>query len=215
MGGLSRVRVIVHAAEERGVLENDRRDRLVEGRFDRLFVSFAVFALDLAELEIHVGGVALQHVAVDGIDRTIDQKTTSSGHAVAHGRRFEDRGTAVVNGSVGDFQSGKAAHAALVFEHRLQRSLRDFGLIRRVAGREFTAGSDGIGRGGNEMIVKTASHEADEIGVVAFGKRRKSLLDFVFRNTFGQVKLLDPQFLRDRGVEIFHAFDTDGLEHLG
>ena len=65
------------------------------------------------------------------------------------------------------------------------------------------------------MIIKTASHEADEIGVVAFGKRRKSLLDFVFRNTFGQGKLLDPQFLGDGGVEIFHAFHSDGLEHLG
>ena len=214
MGGRRRVSVIVHAAEERRILKNDSGHRLVEGGFNSFFVSFAVFALYFAEFEIHVGGVALQHVAVDGIDRAVDQKALPAGHAVAHGRRFENRGTPVVNGGVGDFQSGQPAHAALILEHRLQGSLRDFGLIRRIAGREFAAGSDGVRSSRDEVIVKTASHEADEIRVVALGKLVKSFGDFVFRNTFRQIQFLDPQILRNSGVKVLYAFYSDGIEHL-
>jgi hypothetical protein len=46
-------------------------------------------------------------------------------------------GRAVIHRGVGDLHAGQQRHLGLEFEQILQRALRDFRLIGRVAGEEF------------------------------------------------------------------------------
>ena len=112
------------------------------------------------------------------------------GDALGHQHRFGRGGRAVIERGVGHFHAGQQRHLGLEFEQILQRALRDFRLIGRVAGEEFRALDQMIHRAGHMMLV----------GARAAEKRRRARRD-VLRRQLGQ-RALDFQLaLRVRQIE--------------
>ena len=75
------------------------------------------------------------------------------GQPLGHQHRFGQRRRAVVHRSIRHFLAGQLAHQRLKFEDRLQRSLGDFRLIRRVGGEEFAALDQRISHHRAQMLV--------------------------------------------------------------
>src|SRR5579871_5833809 len=68
-----------------------------------------------------------------------NDRAIASSHTHSHHDRLSRAGRAVVHRSVGDLHAGQLADHRLELKHRLQRSLRDLRLVRRIARQKLSA----------------------------------------------------------------------------
>src|SRR5512139_300517 len=88
-----------------------------------------------------------------------EQGLAPAGDAASHADRFPAGGRAVVHRRIGDLAAVEPGDLRLELEHRLERALRDLGLVGRVAGQELAALDQVIDRGGDVMPVGAAAEE--------------------------------------------------------
>src|SRR5687768_7868368 len=105
-------------------------------------------------------------------------------HRLAQGRRT------VVKRRVGDIESGEKALMGLIFEDRLQRALRDLGLIRRVRRQKLGAQQKLIDAGRLVVSIGACPEERDvvESRLIAGGEGAEPAPRFDFRPWAGEVE---------------------------
>src|SRR3546814_4965934 len=74
-----------------------------------------------------------------GMEAAREHGLAPAGDAAGHDDRLPACGRAVIHGGVGDVAAVEPRHLRLKLEQRLERALRDLGLVRRVAGQELAA----------------------------------------------------------------------------
>ncbi len=129
---------------------------------------------DLDDLDPEVLDVGPNRLRVVRMNRfRQDDPVLSLRHPLGEQHRLAERGGAVVERRVGDVEPGQEALVRLVLEDRLQRPLRDLGLVGRVGGEELGAEEELIDAG--RLIVGIGA-AAQERGVARGGDvaRRQS-----------------------------------------
>ena len=217
MGGGGDAAVILHAAEEIRVLDDDAGGLVGQGLGE--FIEVGIGALprgDFDPFDVEVDAVGVDHAPEDRGDGAGDHHLAAAGDLDGHHHGFEQGGAAVVEAGVGNIHSGEAADGGLVFVDGLERALRGFGLIRGVGGEEFAAGSDRIHGGRDNVVVIAAANEIHEAGGVFGGKFLEMAEHFIFGFTFG-----DPveRGIREADAGLFPHFadagKTGSAEHFG
>ena len=136
---------------------------------------------------------------------------------VRHQHRFAARGRAVVHRGVGDIHAGQQRHLRLELEQHLQRALRDFRLIRRVARQELGALDQVIDARRHVMPVRAgADEERHRAGSgVARGEPADLALDrdLALRQREGR-QFLEQLAARHIGKEVVDRTDADLGEHV-
>jgi hypothetical protein len=77
--------------------------------------------------------------------------------------RIAAGGGTVVHRRIGDVAAEQARDLRLEFEEHLQRALRDFRLVRRVAGQELAALNDMVDAGRHMMAIGAAAQEEGHV----------------------------------------------------
>ena len=85
--------------------------------------------------------VGSEDFAVFGMQAVCDYGGATAGEAHGHHDSFGGGSGTIIHGRVGHFHAGHFANHGLKFEDGLQRALRNFRLIGRVGGEEFTPGN--------------------------------------------------------------------------
>ena len=88
----------------------------------------------------------------------------SSGDAHSHQHRFRRARGAVVHAGVGHVHAGQFRNHGLEFEDRLQRSLRDLRLIRRITRQEFAALDQRVNDHRAIVAIAAGAQEAGVVG---------------------------------------------------
>ena len=86
------------------------------------------------------------HHAVDRVDGVVDDDLVAARDAQRHHHRLVHGRAAVVERGVGDLHVGQPADGGLVLVDRLERALRELGLVRRVGGVELAPRDDRVDR---------------------------------------------------------------------
>ena len=138
-------------------------------------------------------------------------------HALGEQHRLAQRGRAVIQRCVRDIESSQQALVRLVFENRLQCSLRDFRLVRRIRRQELGAKQELIDTRRLKMRVGAAAEKREVIDCA-----------FVFRRQLAEPaarldlrpwardveQLLELDVVRDRIKQTIDRIDADDGEHL-
>jgi hypothetical protein len=121
--------------------------------------------------------------------------TARQQHAVAlrvdaqrHEHRFGERRRAVVDAGVRHLEAEQDRDVGLELERRLERSLADLRLIRRVRGGELGSARDLLHDGGNEMAIATRALKRCRKGV-ALSERRHLGYHLALAQPFGKIEL--------------------------
>ncbi len=207
---------VLDDAVEVGRLDGDGEGLLVARGGERLRVRRAVLAeRHLHDLEPQVAEVGPHRLAVLGVDPGREHRARAAAREpLGHQQRLDERGGALVERRVGDFQPGQQADVRLELEDRLQRPLRDLGLVRRVRRQPLGPVEHLVGDRRDVVVVEPGAqeerrvagvgvlrrHPADEAADLDLGHRRRQ----VRRAAHG---------LRDRGKEVVDRLDADRREH--
>ena len=81
------------------------------------------------------------------------------GNAPRHADRLPTRGRAVVHRRIGNVAAEQPRHLRLELKQHLQRTLRNFGLVRRVGGQKLAALDQVIDAGRNMMLIRPTTEE--------------------------------------------------------
>ena len=207
-------RQIARIAEKVGRLD-DHAARLVVDRRGDVFARLQVrrqaddfVARHMRQRRADVGILRMQPAG--------NHRAVASRQAMGHQHRLAARGRAVVHRGVRDLHSGQRGHLGLELEQDLQRALRDFRLIGRVAGQEFGTLDEMIdGRRNVPPIGARAEKKRNRSGGdAAIGDRRHRALDrhLALRERHVE-KTLNPLVGRNVGEQRFDVRDADAGQH--
>jgi hypothetical protein len=139
------------------------------------------------------------------------------GQAFREQHRFAQGRRAVVQRRVRDVERREEALVRLVLEDRLQRPLRNLGLIRRVRGEELRAQQQLVDARRLIVRVRAAAEEGDVVGggLVARGQTAEPAARLDLRPGAGDVEQFLQLHVRGDGVEQpFDVVHADDGEHL-
>ena len=145
-----------------------------------------------------------------------DNRLASSGEPVGHQHRFAAGGRAVVHRRVGDLHAGEVRHLRLELEQNLERALRDFRLVGRVAGQELGTLDEMVdGRRYVALVGARAEKERDRAGRDAqVGHRAQSPLDRHFAHGQRHVEqTLDPLVGGNVGKQRVDVGNANSRQH--
>ncbi len=97
-----------------------------------------------------------------------------------HGRCFDSGGRAVIEGSIGDIETGQGTDHRLKFKNSLEKTLRHLRLVWSITCVEVRQGHDSSHKCGNNVIVGAAAKEGDGIPVLS-GQSFEFFVNFPFR----------------------------------
>ncbi len=161
--------------------------------------------------------LGFDHLGVVRVHAARDQHRLAPRDARSHQRGFRASGGGVVHRGVGDLHPGEQAHLGLELEQRLQRALRDFGLVRRVAGEEFAALDQGVHRRRNVVAIRPRPQERRRAAGrdVAHRELGKGALDRDLALVVGQVEdRAVAHRLRHVDEQILDPARTDRRQHV-
>src|SRR5204862_6750020 len=95
-----------------------------------------------------------------------DQKSVPACDALRHKHGFGESRTAVVQRSVRHFHPGELRDESLEFEDRLQGSLCDLSLIRRIGCVKLRTRYQCIDNDGNVMTIDTGAHKCCRVDLI-------------------------------------------------
>ena len=131
---------VLDGAEEVRRLDQYAGGVVVDRHIEAVEIDAAVLAVtegrDRHALVARVGGDDFAILGMNGAQPPPPSRPVTRAR---HHQRLGRAGRAVVHGRVGDIHAGQFADHRLKLEDRLQRSLRDLRLIRRVRGEELAA----------------------------------------------------------------------------
>ena len=191
--------VVGKRAEEAGILD------------DHAGGAGGIVALDDIDVEVEHVGVEL--LAVDGVERGMDDDSATAVDAHGHGGGLEDGGASFVERGVCEFHIREAADGGLVLVNTLEGALCGFGLVGRVGGVELLASGEGVDGGGNVVIVETAAEKTHETHTVLVGEAGHVVAHGHLGQRLGHVPVLEAEFRGNRREEVFDGSDADDLEH--
>ncbi len=167
VGHVGRPSYVGHAAIEIGVANHDRREVFACSLSESAEVRPAVVSerhrsdgilSDTDTLQIRVDRLPVMRV-----DTRRDEYPLAAGEPLGHENGLGCGARPVVHRRVGDRQPQELAHDRLKFENRLQRALRDLGLVGGVRRIEFAAQEQLIDRRGDRVIVGASAEKASEL----------------------------------------------------
>ena len=138
-------------------------------------------------------------------------------HPIREQHGLAQRGRAVVERRVGHIEAGEHALMRLVFEDRLQCSLRNLGLIRRVRGQKLGAEQQLIDARRLVVRVRAPAEKRQMIGggLVARGQFTEPASRLDLRPWPGDVQhAIELHVARNRFEESIDRIDSDDAEHL-
>ncbi len=138
------------------------------------------------------------------------------GDAMRHQHRLARAGRAVIHGSVGDIHLRERGHLRLELEQILQRALRDFRLIGRVAGQKLRALDQVVDSRRHMMLVRARADEEGRSGGVEVLRRHpaKDRLDLDFGFMPRQIdKAMQERGARDVIKKRIDRWRADFREH--
>jgi hypothetical protein len=208
-------RQIAQIAEDVRVLDDDAGGLVVDLREDVLIGR---------DVRRHRDDVVAGHlrdraddVAIMRMQAAREHGLAAPGDAMGHQDRLGGAGRAVIHGGVGDLHLGERRDLRLELEQILQRALRDFRLVGRVACQEFRALDQVIHGRGNMVLVGARTHE-ERHGRgrdVAAGHAAQDALDLELALGAGQIEWRGQQLaaghVAEQRVDIGN---TDPREHV-
>ena len=88
-----------------------------------------------------------------------ENRLVALGDAMRHQHRFTGASRAVIHRSIGNIHARQRGNLCLEFKQILQRALRDFRLIGRVARQKFRALNQMINSCGHMMFIGACTHK--------------------------------------------------------
>ena len=125
---------------------------------------------DLGEREVGPGEVGLERLAVVRMDAAGDEDVLAAGRPAGHEGGFRGRRRAVVVRRRDDVHPGQLGEERLVLVDRLQGSLADLRLVRRVGGVELAPQEQLVDDRREVVAVDAGAEEARQVGPVAPGQ---------------------------------------------
>ena len=208
---------LLQAAKEVRMLNDHARGLLVHDRFQLIQIGDTLLQVDDHQLDTNVGHVGGQNLPIFRVDRTWHHDLVATSRCQAHQSRFGNRTATVVKAGVGDVHPSQLTDESLVFEHRLQIALADFGLIRSVGGVELAPRRQRVDDGWDEVVVASASHKTNmAVGVRIPGRHLSHMLSQIdFAHGSWQVEgAVELQGLGNRIKELVDRFDSDRVQHF-
>ena len=98
-------------------------------------------------------------LGIMGVQPAREDRLAALGDALSHQHRFRCRGGTVIKRGIRHIHARQQRNLGLEFEQILERALRDFRLIGRVAGEKFRALDQVIHRTGHMMLVGARTAE--------------------------------------------------------
>ncbi len=209
-------RQIFEDAKEIGRLYDDRRGLAERFRLQRGAINLAGLGIaDFLDFESEVLGVGFQNLAIFGMHGARDEHVATVGEAFGHQNGFGECGGTVVHRCVSDFLAGELAHQRLKLEDCGERTLREFGLVRRVGGQEFAALDQRVGGNRAKMLVDTSAEKGSVTASILRRARLKILDDLRLGKRPRQIqRLAQAKFFGDRLEQVLDRANADGREHL-
>ena len=156
-------------------------------------------------------------IGIMGVQAARQHRLAALGDAMRHQHGFRAAGRAVVHGGIGDLHAGEQRDLRLEFEQILQRALRNFRLVGRVAGEKFRALDQMIDAGWHIMPVGARADEEGHAarGHVARGEFAQMAHDLRLRLAARQVeRVFQEQRGRYIGEELVDMRYADARQHV-
>src|SRR5262249_721415 len=209
--------ILYDAKEIRG-LQHDSERFLVDCRRELSGTRLPVGAdWYFDDVELQVGEVGLDGLSVLRVDRAGDHGlVAASGETLGHQQSLDQSGGALVERRVGDIESGQKADVRLKLEDRLERPLRDLGLIRRVRRQPLRPIEHLIGDRRGGMGIEAGPQEERRLPSIRVpsSQRPEHAADLDLRQRGRQIRSLENGG-RDRLEELVDGRDSDRGQHLG
>ena len=198
-----------------GVLNNQRCGLSVHRSLQAGQVRGAAGVRHDDHVQVQVGGVAVQHPAVDGVDAFVHDHLAPSGLTHGHHHGFVQGRASVVDRGICIVHIQEARDRGLVFEYGLQRTLGSLRLVRGVCRCKLAAGGQEIHGRRDGMVIEPGAQEADQADVVPGGQMLKPTEGLVFLEALRQVEAFGSQGLGYFRKKLLDAGNADGLQHPG
>ena len=205
---------VFHHAEVVGLLDEEAGCVFAEGCLESGCIGLAVLRGN--DDKLGVGGEAVGLHGLDdlGIDSAGDIRLRALA-ILAHGDGLRRSGAAVIVGGVGHIHAGELADHGLELENALKHALRNFRLIRRVAGDKLLAGGDGLDNGGDEMAIRAGAAKNGLVDLVLLCHGGDHLAHFQLAEALGELQAVaDEHIVRNALVKVIERLDADGRKHL-
>ena len=154
---------------------------------------------------------------VMGMQPAREDSLAAARDAMGHQHGLAAAGRAVVHGGVRNFHAGEVGHLRLELEQHLQRALRDFRLVGRVARQKFRALDEMVDARGHMVPVSPCADE-ERRGAsrdVARGHAREHALDVEFALAARQIERRLQQLVGGHvGKERVDVCGADAREHI-
>ena len=163
-----------------------------------------------------VMGIGREHLAIFRMHAASDEDGIASGDADGHHGGFGGSGRPVIHRGVRDFHAGQFGNHRLKFEDRLQRSLREFGLIRRVGSEEFATRYERIDDDRAVVHIRACAKKASVSVAIFFRALLEPVDNFRFRHLTWNVEIAGQAVFGGDGSEkIVDRAYADGFQHGG
>ena len=209
-------RHILNRAEEVGRL-NQYASRLAG---DRRVQSGQIHATILLVANLGNGNLLMlrvgrNHLAILWMHRARDDSLVASGDAHGHHHGLSRAGRTVVHRRVGDLHAGEFADHRLELEHRLQRTLRDLRLVRRVAGQKLAALDERVDDDRPIVAIRPRAKKAGVARCIVVGEGAEAIDDLRLRVLARNRKIARQlKFGGNRRKQIVNGIDANLRKHL-
>ena len=205
---------IRHRTEKVGVLHQHGGGLIVDGGLEGLHAAHAPLLTHGSELHVQAGNIGGQHDPPDGVHGFVHHQYAAFGAAHGHHGRLEQRGSAVIDRSVGAVHVHQPAYGRLELKNGLQRALGTFGLVRGVGGVELAAPGQGVHGLGNLVGVVARAQEGNHIRTVFGGEILKIGAHGGLTPPLGQIEPAGTHAGRDVGKQVVQRAHAHHIEHF-
>ncbi len=144
-----------------------------------------------------------------------DHGSRASGDAVGHEHGFGGGGRSVIHRGIRHFHAGEFADHRLEFKDRLQCSLCDLWLVRRVRGEELAARNQAVDHHRAVVVVGAGAKKTGVAERVLRGALAEIVENFRLGHLARNVEVaLNFRVGRDRREQVVDGADTNFAQHL-